>query len=108
MTKKARKAMSRQLDRTFDSAPDALQEEWDGWLNAFSLGSEEGTTNEHEFDPYDVTNLFSGNIIVHAHGRVAGVNHKTKSATPKIMKKKSGLYPVVYEQTACFRYALPS
>jgi len=98
MTKKEKKEMVQKLNRNFMTEPELL--------GAFSPDSDEEVYNEHEYDPYDVTNLFSGTWNVSIYGRAAKAKNMVKLAGPKI-RKGYILAPLVYEQTECFRYALP-
>ncbi|MDQ5985506.1 MAG: hypothetical protein CSYNP_01216 [Syntrophus sp. SKADARSKE-3] len=107
MTKNERKEMAQKLNREFLTEPELLPEKSSMQLGAFSTDGDEEVYNEHQYDRYDVTNLFSGVWNISIKGRAVKAKGKTKLSGRKI---KGGyvLSPVVYEQTACFRYAPPN
>lgn len=107
MTKNERKEMAQKLNREFVTEPELLSEKGSMQLGAFSQDRDEEVYNEHQYDPYDVTNLFSGAWNISIRGRAIKAKSKVKLAGRKI-KKGYVLSPMVYEQTECFRYALPN
>ncbi len=108
------------VDRLFEMAAEDLPERWKDKLEIFFEETEAGIHDHwhlrstevgsidvfHTFGPYDITNLVEGNIKVFLKGRAIKVREKE----PKVFKIEEGyiISPAVYENTQCFRYALPT
>ncbi|HOF04443.1 MAG TPA: hypothetical protein PK175_08480 [Syntrophales bacterium] len=117
-TKKAKKVED--VDRIFEMTAEELPEKWKDTLELFFEETEAGIHDHwhlrsdqvgsidvyHTFGPYDITNLVEGNIKVFLKGRAI----KVRGQEPKVFRIEEGfiISPAVYDNTSCFRYALPT
>ncbi|MCX7634636.1 MAG: hypothetical protein N2Z74_02695 [Syntrophales bacterium] len=121
MTKKAKKAMAQEINRTFETAPETIAEQWWERLETFfhesgageqqdwqwKLEAAEGADLQDQQCYYDLSNLLTGNIRVYLKGRAAKLRGQRSEQIIRI-DKGFIITPTVYENTACFRYAEPS
>jgi len=121
MTKKAKKAMAQEMNRTFEMVAETLPEQWHERLDAFFQESGAGATEMWQWGTdgseavdyyqvqglYDLTNLLGGNIRVYLRGRAAKLRGQEGL---RVIKIEDGfiISPVVYENDRCFRYAPPA
>ncbi|MDI9570971.1 MAG: hypothetical protein QM278_09685 [Pseudomonadota bacterium] len=116
-TKKAKRKDD--VDRTFELTAEELPEKWKDKLESFfeeteagihdhwHLRSEEaGIEASQAFGPFDITNLVEGNIKVFLKGRAM----KMRIQESRVFRIEEGyiISPAIYENTGCFRYALPA
>lgn len=121
MTKKSKKAMAQEINRTFETAPETIAQQWWERLETFFHESEAGTQEEWQWKLdtpegadtldqqcyYDLSNLLTGNIRVYLKGSAAKMRGV---GSEKIIRIEKGfiITPAVYDNTGCFRYAEPT
>jgi len=117
-TKKTKKRAD--VDRVFELTAEELPEKWKDKLESFFEETEAGIHDHwhlrseevgsidvyHTFGQFDITNLIEGNIKVFLKGRAI----KMRGQESRVFRIEEGyiISPAIYENTSCFRYALPA